>query len=52
MSKQIFDEGIPAEAPGEYCEDCGQELKTLKQKAEGLCNECLKATGGITGGKR
>lgn len=36
--KELFDEGITAEAPKEYCLICGEILKTEEEKRQGLCD--------------
>ncbi|GAI62637.1 unnamed protein product, partial [marine sediment metagenome] len=44
-SIDLFDEGIPAESPGEYCLYCGIPLETAREKREGFCGDHLKDGG-------
>lgn len=44
-SKDLFDEGIPAENPGEYCLYCGIPLETNREKREGFCGDHLNYGG-------
>lgn len=39
--KKIFDEGITAEMPGEYCLYCGIPLETDEEVEAGLCTDHL-----------
>ena len=41
MTKQLFDEGITAEMPGEYCLYCGIPLESDEEVEAGLCADHL-----------
>lgn len=45
IKKELFDEGITVEIPGEYCLYCGIPLKTEEEKKTGLCQDHLE--GGV-----